>query len=61
MPSDRANTSTSYRLDPETHDLIAQLRERLRDPETGQRRSATDVIRYAVRELARKRLATPSK
>jgi hypothetical protein len=53
VASKSVRPSTSYRFDPETLALIDQLRERLRDPDTGQPRSSTDVLRQAVRLLAK--------
>lgn len=52
----RKNVARSYRLDGETIALIDRLTLALRDPETGQERSATDVVRLAVRDLARRKL-----
>ncbi len=52
----RTDVARSYRFDPETAVLIDRLTEAMRDPETGQPRTATDVLRQGVRVLARKYL-----
>ena len=56
----RSFASRSYRLDDETIELIDGLRAVLRDQQTGEPRTATGVIRQAVRELARKHLPKKS-
>lgn len=48
----RHDVARSYRFDPETVALINRLRGELRDPETGQRYTATDILRMAIRRLA---------
>ncbi len=46
----------SYRFDPETVTLVERLRDAMPATETGRLRTATDVLRIAVRELAKKHL-----
>ncbi len=53
---DRKDVPRSYRFDPETADLLDRLTQAMSDPDTGQPRSATDVLRQGVRILARKYL-----
>lgn len=56
MPSPSLGLPRSYRFDPETVTLIERLCEAMPPTETGRPRTATDVLRIAVRELARKHL-----
>lgn len=56
QPDGRQHLSRSYRLDKETLGLIDRLAVALRDPDTGRDRTATDVLRIAVRDLARRKL-----
>jgi hypothetical protein len=49
----RADRPRSYRLDRETLELIDRLRAELRDPDTGRPRTSTDILRQAVRMMAR--------
>ncbi len=58
---ERKDVSRSYRFDPETVALLDRLTKAMRDPQTGQPRTATDVLRLAVRTLAKKHLTQDGK
>lgn len=57
-PTQPTGKPRSYRFDAETVRLIERLCEAMPPTETGRPRTATDVIRIAVRELAKKHIRT---